>query len=185
MVVVIVSGMPAVGKTTVAKVLAKRFGLKYYCGGDALKEVASEQGFKPQGEDWWDTPEGIKFLEERRVNPEFDHLVDKRLADAVKKGDVVISSYTLPWLVKEGVKIWLKASPETRAKRMVERDKIPYRKALEVVKRRDLENIQLYRSLYGINFGEDLSVFEFIIGTDNLSKRAVMDIVATIVKQFK
>jgi cytidylate kinase len=182
---IIISGMSAVGKSTVARVLAREYGLKYYCGGDALKELASKRSFEPKGDDWWDTSEGMRFLEERRLNPEFDRLIDKQLADTVKKGDVVISSYPIPWLVKDGVKIWLKASPETRAKRMAGRDKIPYERALEIVKRRDIENAQLYRSLYGINFGEDLSVFDFVIGTDHLSKKAVVEIASIVVRQFK
>ncbi|HLA22287.1 MAG TPA: AAA family ATPase [Nitrosopumilaceae archaeon] len=38
-----ISGPPAIGKTTIAKGLAKEFGLKYLSGGDVLKELATEQ----------------------------------------------------------------------------------------------------------------------------------------------
>lgn len=185
MVTVVISGMPAVGKTTVAKALAQRLGLKYYCGGDALKELALEMGFKPKGDDWWDTEEGMKFLQERKENPDFDKAVDRRLSDVAKEGDVVISSYPLPWLLKEGVKFWLKASQETRAKRMAERDRIAFEEALKIVKRRDDENRTLYKKLYGIRFGDDLSVFDFVINTDILSKDGVADVVTTIVKHLR
>ena len=53
------SGPPAIGKTTVAKGLAKEFGLNYLSGGDILKELASEQGFSSSGDDWWDTEDGM------------------------------------------------------------------------------------------------------------------------------
>jgi len=69
---IIISGPPAVGKTTVAKGLAKEFGLTYLGGGDILKELAGEQGFQTEGEDWWDTAEGMKFLNQRKNNSEFD-----------------------------------------------------------------------------------------------------------------
>ena len=41
---IVISGPPAVGKTTVAKGLAKEFNLQYLSGGDVLKEMAKEQG---------------------------------------------------------------------------------------------------------------------------------------------
>ena len=41
---IVVSGPPAIGKTTVAKGLAKEFNLNYLSGGDILKELASEEG---------------------------------------------------------------------------------------------------------------------------------------------
>ena len=34
------------GKTTVAKALGEKFNLQYVSGGDVLKEIASECGFK-------------------------------------------------------------------------------------------------------------------------------------------
>ena len=39
---IIVSGMPAVGKTTVSKLLGDALGLKVVGGGDVLKEMAAE-----------------------------------------------------------------------------------------------------------------------------------------------
>ena len=52
---VIISGPPAIGKTTVAKGLAEEFSLKHLSGGDILKELAEEEGFSSKGDDWWDT----------------------------------------------------------------------------------------------------------------------------------
>ncbi|MDO8640585.1 MAG: AAA family ATPase, partial [Nitrosarchaeum sp.] len=52
---IVISGPPAVGKTTVAKGLADEFNLTYLSGGDILKEMANEQGFDVIGDDWWDT----------------------------------------------------------------------------------------------------------------------------------
>lgn len=184
LVTVIVSGMPAVGKTTVAQGLARRFALEYYSGGDALKEMAIEKGYQPSGKDWWDTPEGMKFLDERKREGSFDRDVDERLSKVAERGAVVITSYPLPWLVANGIKIWLKASPEKRAGRMVARDRIPYEEAAKVVAKRDSENKQLYFDLYGIRFGEDFTVFDFMLNTEELTSREVISISAAIVKHF-
>jgi cytidylate kinase len=181
---VIVSGMPASGKTMLAKVLSQKFGFRYYCGGDALKELAVEKGYLKGGQDWWDTKEGMHFLSERSKNPDFDKEVDKMLLRTLEQGNVVMTSYSLPWLADKGLKIWIKASQESRAKRMVFRDKITYEQALEIVRRRDSENQDLYARIYGIRFGEDLSVFDFVIGSDNLQSIGVIKIVSSIIRQF-
>ena len=74
---IIISGPPAVGKTTIAQGLANEFNLTYLSGGDVLKEMAKEQGFEVEGDDWWDTESGMKFLNQREKNSEFDKKVTK------------------------------------------------------------------------------------------------------------
>ena len=107
---IIISGPPAIGKTTVAQGLAEEFDLVHLSGGDILKELAEEEGFETRGDDWCDTQEGMSFLSQRQKNSEFDKNVDDKLKKLFSKGDVVITSYTLPWLVDGGVKIWLSGS---------------------------------------------------------------------------
>ncbi len=178
------SGYPAVGKTTVARAVAKELGLRYLGGGEALQAVALRKGYSPTGGDWWDTEGGMAFLRERTKDPRFDKEVDEELLKAVAKGDIVITSYTLPWLTDKGLKFWLSASAENRARRMAERDSISYRAALKVVNQRDRENKKLYRALYGFEFGRDLSPFDFVVSTDRLGREQVIKVTLFIVKQF-
>lgn len=182
---IIISGLPAVGKTTVAEAIAKTFLLKCYSGGDILKEMAKEHGYKISGRDWWDKENGMRFLHERRKNYDLDKRLDEYLLTLVDNGDTVITSYTLPWLAKDCIKFWLKGSVESRAKRMSVRDKIPYEEALRIVKKRDEENKLLYFNMYGIRFGEDLLVFDYVINTDELNVDAVIDVSLTILKYLK
>ena len=98
---VVISGSAAVGKTTLAHALAKEFGFKLYNGGDILKEIARQQGYVISGNDWWDSDEAIGFMKERKKNPVFDKQVDEKLINIAKKGSVIITSHTLPWLATE------------------------------------------------------------------------------------
>ena len=181
---IIISGPPAIGKTTIAKGLAKEFDIEYLSGGDILKELAEEQGFQTQGDDWWDTQDGINFLEQRKKNPEFDKNVDNKLKELFSKGGIVVTSYTLPWLVEGGVKIWLDGSKENSALRMTTRDNSSKDDALEIVQKRYNENKIIYKELYGFEFGEDLSVFDKIIETDELNVEQVLEIAKSTVREF-
>ena len=181
---IIISGPPAIGKTTIAKGLAKEFGLTHLSGGDILKELAEEEGFETSGDDWWDTQEGIDFLSRRQENPEFDKNVDDKLKKLFSKGSVVITSYTLPWLVEGGVKIWLDGSKENSAQRMTTRDNLSKNDTLEIVQKRYNENKIIYKALYGFEFGEDLSVFDKIIETGNLNAKQVLELAKSTVREF-
>ena len=181
---IIISGPPAVGKTTIAKGIAEEFGLTHLSGGDILKELAEEEGFKTGGDDWWDTQEGMNFLSQRQENSEFDKKVDDKLKKHFLDGNVVITSYTLPWLVQGGVKIWLESSKENSAQRMTTRDNLSKDSALEIVQKRYQENKKIYKALYGFEFGEDLSMFDKVIETDGLNASQVLDIAKTVVRKL-
>ena len=181
---IVVSGPPAIGKTTVAKGLAQEFNLKHLSGGDILKELASEQGFSSGGDDWWDTEDGMKFLNQRKNNPEFDKKVDEKLIQLFEQGDVVITSYTLPWLIDNGIKLWLDGTVENSAKRMQNRDNMGESLALDVVKKRFNENKIIYKNLYNFEFGDDLSVFDKIIKTDGLDAQQVLEIAKSTVRDL-
>ena len=181
---IVVSGPPAIGKTTVAKGLAKEFNLNYLSGGDILKELAREQGFSSSGDDWWDTEDGMKFLNQRKENPEFDKKVDEKLIKLFEKGDVVITSYTLPWLIDSGIKLWLSGTIENSAKRMQNRDNMEESSAFEVVNKRFNENKLIYKNLYNFEFGDYLSVFDKIIQTDGINAEQVLEIAKSSVREL-
>ena len=186
---IVISGWPAVGKTTIACKLAEEFDIVMYNGGDILKMLAEEdKGYSVKRDDWWDTTEAKKFMEERNSDPSFDKKVDDKLIQIVKKGGAVITSYTLPWLVVGEsvviiIKFWLRGSPENRAKRMANRDGISFAEAKRITKLRDEENRRIYYRLYGFRFGEDLTVFDYVLNTDRLSLDSLIEISKLIVRR--
>jgi CMP/dCMP kinase len=182
---VVISGSAAVGKTTLAHALAKEFGFKLYNGGDILKEIARQEGYVISGNDWWDSDEAIGFMKERKRNPVFDKQVDEKLINIAKKGSVIITSHTLPWLATESITFWLSASQEKRSERMSQRDKITVTDALRIVKMRDRENKKIYKKIYGSDFGDTLEVFDFMINTEILTLDSVVYLCKEIVKRMK
>jgi len=170
---IIMCGMPAVGKTTVAKILAEELKVPLVGGGDILKEIAHEEGDNATGDDWWDTAEGMRFLEKRRGSSKFDKEVDARLLKKAEQGDVVITSYTLPWLSKKGLKVWLAGTPASRSVRMARRDSSTPEECMKIIEKRDKENYSLYKKLYRIEFGNDLSPFHLVVGTDEIPAKKV------------
>jgi CMP/dCMP kinase len=174
---IVISGMPAVGKTTVSRTVADSLGTPMVGGGDVLKEMAVEEGYSPGGEDWWDRGEGMKFLAERKRSPDFDKEVDARLRQKAMKGNVVITSYPLPWLTADCLKVWLSGSVKSRAERMAKRDGLPLAKCREVLQVRDVENYKLYKKIYGIEFGRDLKPFDLVVDTDTIDSQKVAEII--------
>jgi cytidylate kinase len=179
-IIVCISGMAGTGKSTLAKKLAKKYNLRYYSGGDALKALAADEGYDSSSNGWWESPEGLSFLEKREENFEFDKAVDDKLLEYAQQGRVLLDSWTMPWLLKTGFKIWLVASVEKRAERIAKRDKIPLKEALKVLKEKEARTKAIYKKLYGFTLGEDFEPFNLVLDTDNLNAREVFQVLCTV-----
>ena len=67
---------------------------------------------------------------------------------------------------------------------MTARDNSSKDVALEIVQKRYNENKIIYKELYGFEFGDDLSVFDKIIETDDLNVEQVLEIAKSTVRKF-
>lgn len=179
-IVICISGMTGCGKSTVAKKLAAKYCLDYFSGGDALKLLAQEEGYSSDVTGWWETAEGLKFLEQRMGDPAFDRRIDEKLLELAKQGNVVLDSWTMPWLLNDCFKIWLEASPKVRAKRVVTRDGISQKEALNALTKKDEQTRQIYKNLYGFDLGHDLSPFNLVLATDELEPEEVFHAVCLV-----
>jgi len=179
-IVVCISGMAGTGKSTLAKKLAQKYKLKYYSGGDALKELAKDEGYNSSSRGWWESPEGLSFLEKREKNLKFDKAVDNKLLEYAQQENVLLDSWAMPWLLKTGFKIWLVASVEKRAERIAKRDKISVKEALQVLKEKEARTKAIYKKLYGFTLGEDFDPFNLVLDTDNLDAREVFQVLCMV-----
>jgi cytidylate kinase len=183
-IVVCISGMAGTGKSTLAKKLAKKYKLKYYSGGDALKALAADEGYNSSKGGWWESAEGLRFLAMREENFQFDKAVDDKLLQYAQRGRVLLDSWTMPWLLKKGFKIWLVASVERRAERIAKRDKMPIKEALKVLKEKESKTRGIYKELYGFNLGEDFEPFDLVLDTDSLDAREVFQALCLVMENI-
>jgi cytidylate kinase len=179
--IICICGMAGSGKSTVAKKIAAKYELKYYSGGDTLKASATEEGYKPLKRGWWETEEGRRFLGKREESPKFDEMVDKKLLELAKRGNAVLDSWTMPWLLKKGFKIWLEASLEKRVERIAARDGISVKEALKALRNKEERTKAIYKKLYGFSLGEDFEPFHLILDTNDLKAEEVFQVLCTVI----
>lgn len=183
-IVICVAGMTGCGKTTIAKRLAEKYGLRYLSGGGALKALAIAAGYKPGGRGWWETQEGTRFLEQRLADPQFDKRVDERLIKEAKRGNIILDSWTMPWLLKEGFKVWLEASPQVRAGRIADRDNITLEEAFNALKEKDEKTKKIYKKLYEFDLEEDFSPFDVVLDANELGVEEVFQTLCLVIERL-
>jgi len=184
-IVICVAGMSGCGKSTVARRLAKKYDLRYFSGGDMLKALAVKAGYEPREKGWWETEEGRSFLRQRAGDHEFDKRVDEELIKWARQGNVVLDSWTMPWLLKEeAFKVWLEASVDERAKRLARRDRISFKEALHALEEKDRETKRIYKKLYGFDLGEDFSPFDLVFDTNKLESDEVFQALCMVIDRL-
>ncbi len=183
-IVICISGMTASGKSTVARRLAEKYNLKYYSGGTILKELAISEGYFPSGSDWWETEEGRRFLKKRMKDSKYDLKVDQLLLEKAKSGGVLLDSWTMPWLCDRGLKIWIEASIEERARRLSKRDKITFEEALERLREKDEATKRIYKRLYGFSLGEDFTPFHIVLDNTKLSSDETFKVLCELIEHI-
>jgi cytidylate kinase len=180
-IVICISGMAGTGKSTLSKKLAEKYNLRCYSGGDVLKELAKEEGYDVSRRGWWESPEGLNFLNERLNDSKFDKAVDAKLLKYAEQGNVLLDSWTMPWLLHDGFKIWLMASLEKRAARVAQRDKITVNEAFKVLEEKEARTKAIYKKLYGFVLGEDFAPFDLVLDTDNLDAEEVFEVLCRVI----
>ena len=118
------------------------------------------------------------------TDPQFDRRVDEGLIKEAKRGNVVLDSWTMPWLLKKGFKVWLEASPEVRARRVAERDDISLEEAFNALKEKDERTKRIYKNLYGFNLGEDFSPFDVVLDANELGVEEVFQTLCLVVERL-
>ncbi len=190
---IMISGFAGSGKSSLADTLGNKLGIKVIHASSILREMATKglaalANASPQKiHDWWESNEAKEFMKKRLSDGSLDIALDKKLMQIAVKGNVIMDSWTMPYLYtgSDAFRIWLNASSEVRAKRVSERDKLDYAVVLAKIKARDEETKALYQRLYKFNMGEGLSKFDLVVDSDGLSQKNVFEKVLGAVKKWK
>ncbi len=176
--VVIIFGFSGSGKSTIANFISEHYGLRVIHPSGILrdlyegKEVDIEQTRYNTG--FWESREGVELFKNRLAeNEPLDLVSDRILLQEVERGNIVIDSWSLPWLSNKGTMIYLEADLELRARRVAKRSGIIYERAIDIVSMKDEETRKLFKRLYDFDIKGDHDVFDYIINTNKLNLNEV------------
>ena len=152
--IITVGGQAASGKTTLAKALAKKLGLKHVSAGQIMRDMAREKGMGL-----------LDFSRYAEGHPEVDREIDARQATQAK-GDCVVDGRLSRYFLKPDLSIWLVAPLQVRASRVQDRGEkyADIEESKGDVLARDGSERKRYLQYYGIDLF-DLSTYDLVINT--------------------
>ena len=167
--IITISGKAGSGKSTVAKEVAKKLGLKHYSVGDLMRQLAKEKKM-PLNE--------LSRLAEK--DKSIDMELDKKTVELRAADNFVIdgrlTAYFLPYA---DLKVFLDCDDKVRAERIL-KDKREDEKSkslkelLEKIRQREKSERKRYDKLYSIDC-YDKRLYNLIIDTTKLGVKEVVD----------
>ena len=166
-----VSGEPGSGKTTVARLLARRFRLPHVYAGDLYRREAERRGLTLE-----------QFIDLSERDHSIDRALDAAMAERARQGNVVLEGRLAGFIAAQehldALKVFLTASEEVRARRVAEREHREWREVLEINRTRHGSDTKRYRDIYGFDLA-DTSVYDVVLRTDHETPEALAEQLAT------
>ena len=165
-----ISGTPGSGKSTVAKLLAKKLGYKHYSVGDYRRDRAKKQNM---------TLNEYNKLGESKDFTDIE--ADNWQKGLGKEDNFVIDSRLGYYFIPDSVKIFLDVDEKVGAKRIFKEKRSRERfsdekEALQSLKKRQESDKKRYKKYYGINpFKKEH--YDLVIDTSDKSIDQVLDII--------
>lgn len=168
-----ISGKSGCGNTTVSKMVSEALG--FVMINFTFRSLAEEQGIE-----FW---EFCKLAEE---SDEHDLEVDRRQVEmALAVDDCVLGSRLAIWMLKEAdLKVYLTATAEERANRVLKREGGTFKERLEQTTQRDRNDSARYKRLYGID-NSDTSIADMVIDTTDLEPHEVASLIIARAKKIR
>ena len=162
-----VSGKSGCGNTTVSRLLADALEFRFI--NFTFRSLAQERGL--------DLKEDLALAAK---DDSWDNEVDTRQVElARKEGGCVLGSRLAIWMLPEAdLKVFLTARPETRAKRIHNREKGNIKNIAEFTEERDRQDHERYLRIYKID-NDDYSAADLVINTDDIGPEEIVEQIIT------
>jgi len=169
MVTITIGGTPGSGKSTVAKLLEDKLGIRYVYSGMIFRDIARKYDMSLE--------EFGKYCEENR---EIDKELDDRQLEILREGDVILEGRLAGWLAYlnniPAFKVAIVADLETRAKRIVNREKGSIEKRKKEILHREKSEATRYKNYYNIDL-KDNSIYDLVIDSGDKTPEEIVDII--------
>lgn len=168
-----ISGRIGAGKSSVAKELSKRLGLRYYSAGDYMRGLAREKGMSL-----------IEFSRIAEENNEYDKNIDSWLKElGEKEDDFIVDARLGYFFIPDSFKIFLDIDEREAAERIFKQGReenkgLGFEEILKEIRLREKSQKLRYKKYYNIDFPQ-LESFDLIIDTKG---KTVENIVEEIIE---
>lgn len=167
---VAISGKSGCGNTTVSTLLAQKLGVKLI--NYTFRQLAAEKGLTL-----------AQVIENARTDDSYDIFVDKHQVELAKAEPCVLGSRLAIWMLKEAdLKVYLFASDETRAKRILNREGGDLQKIKDFTAMRDSEDTRRYKKIYNID-NNDYAFSDLIIDTADYNPEQIVNLIVAELKK--
>jgi cytidylate kinase len=160
-----VSGKSGCGNTTICRLLADAMKLRFI--NFTFRSLAGEKGLELK-----------KIMTLAAKDDSWDREVDTRQVELAREsGGCVIGSRLAIWMLPEAdLKVYLTAMPETRAKRIQDREGQSLEEIMEFTAYRDQQDHERYLRIYNID-NDDFSFADLVINTDDMTPSQITEII--------
>ena len=163
-----ISGVPGSGKSTVAKKVADKLGIKHFSAGDFMRGLAKDKGVTP-----------LELARMAEADPEIDKKVDSwsgTIGETYE--DFVMDSRLAFNFIRESVKIFLDVSDDEAARRIFkdmrddEKENTTQGDTYDALLKRKESEKKRYDEYYGIDYTNPDN-FDLVIDTTDISAAEV------------
>jgi len=169
--VITIGGLHGTGKSSTANRVATDFNLRRVSAGGIFRQLAEERGLTLE-----------EFSKVAETDPQIDLLLDGRIKDESKKGNIMLDGQLAGWMAGENadLRILLVAPLNVRVKRIADRDNVSIELAHhETTIREEIERAR-YIEFYDFDVS-DASIYDLIINTEKYDLYGVVRIISAAI----
>ena len=167
---VAISGKSGCGNTTVSTLLSQKLNVNLI--NYTFRQLAEEKGITL-----------AQVIENAKTDDSYDIFVDTHQVELALSCSCVLGSRLAIWMLKEAdLKVYLYASPEVRAERILNREGGDLQQIKDFTSMRDEEDSRRYKKLYNID-NNDYSFADLVIDTAKYNPEQIVDLIVEELKK--